>query len=220
VRKAQAYLNLCLRAGYAPGKGYGPPRHDAPLVRERARAGVLRALDEAVDVLQTTPGMHRLVPEVRLNLALALPWPMGLDDVAAYTGRVTRTRAGRVMACGCPAFGASSHMAKVVLAARRFNPEIACAASIACNPDVERAVREAGLTAARFDRADEPADVREREGSSLEWGTMDALARAEDPRAVDAVADRGGDGKEPIIRILGRDVPEVLGKLTAIIDRL
>jgi predicted fused transcriptional regulator/phosphomethylpyrimidine kinase len=37
---------------------------------------------------------------------------------------------------------------------------------------------------------------------------------------VDAVADRGGDGKEPIIRILGRDVPEVLGKLTAIIDRL
>lgn len=31
VRRAQTYLNACLRAGYAPGRGFGPPNHMAPL---------------------------------------------------------------------------------------------------------------------------------------------------------------------------------------------
>ncbi len=30
VRRAQSYLNLCLRRGYAPGLGFGPPNHLAP----------------------------------------------------------------------------------------------------------------------------------------------------------------------------------------------
>ena len=33
VRQAQAYLNLCLRESYNPGKGYGPPNHMAPYSR-------------------------------------------------------------------------------------------------------------------------------------------------------------------------------------------
>jgi len=64
---------------------------------------------------------------------------------------------------------------------------------------------------ASFDRADEPEDVRRREGSSLEWGTTEALSRR---RGIpDAVFDRGGDGKEPIVRILGHSPSEVAEKV-------
>jgi hydroxymethylpyrimidine/phosphomethylpyrimidine kinase len=64
---------------------------------------------------------------------------------------------------------------------------------------------------ASFDRAHEPQDVKLREGSSLEWGTTDALSRHEG--IPDAVFDRGGDGKEPIVRILGRNPAEVADKV-------
>jgi len=64
---------------------------------------------------------------------------------------------------------------------------------------------------ASFDRADEPAEVKLREGSSLEWGTTDALSRHKG--IPDAVFDRGDVGKEPIIRILGRNPAEVADKV-------
>ena len=64
---------------------------------------------------------------------------------------------------------------------------------------------------ASFDRADEPRDVKLREGSSLEWGTTNALSRHKG--IPDAVFDRGGDGKEPIVRILGRNPAEVADKV-------
>ncbi|MFV0423426.1 bifunctional hydroxymethylpyrimidine kinase/phosphomethylpyrimidine kinase [Oleidesulfovibrio sp.] len=31
IVKAQGYLNFCLRKGYAPGQGFGPPNHAAPI---------------------------------------------------------------------------------------------------------------------------------------------------------------------------------------------
>jgi len=64
---------------------------------------------------------------------------------------------------------------------------------------------------ASFNRANEPAEVKLREGSSLEWGTTDALSRYQG--IPDAVFDRGGDGKEPIVRILGRNPAEVADKV-------
>jgi len=64
---------------------------------------------------------------------------------------------------------------------------------------------------ASFDRADEPPDVKAREGSSLEWGTVHALKRFNG--VPDAVFDRGDIGKEPMIRVLGRNPAEVAEKV-------
>jgi len=64
---------------------------------------------------------------------------------------------------------------------------------------------------ASFDRADEPSDVKAREGSSLEWGTVHALKQFNG--IPDAVFDRGDVGKEPIVRILGRNPSEVTDKV-------
>jgi hypothetical protein len=51
-----------------------------------------------------------------------------------------------------PAFGASSHIARVVLTAMRFDPAIRSAMAVRYSPEILRACRDAGLTEASFDR--------------------------------------------------------------------
>jgi hydroxymethylpyrimidine/phosphomethylpyrimidine kinase len=75
--------------------------------------------------------------------------------------------------------------------------------------------REKGLTTAGFDRGKEPKEVKEREGSSLEWGTGEAIRQAS--KIPDLIYDRGDVGKEPMIRILGTDPEDVLSKLFLLI---
>jgi hydroxymethylpyrimidine/phosphomethylpyrimidine kinase len=67
-----------------------------------------------------------------------------------------------------------------------------------------------------FDRSREPPEVKTREGSSLEWGTLEALrATKEKP---DLIYDRGESGKEPMIRILGTDPNDVLRKVLTLVE--
>ncbi len=213
VGRARDYLHLCLRAAYDLGAGNGPPHHLAPYVRVRARLLVLDELRRAAHRMLCMDGLAALVPEVSMNLALAAPWPQVIGDVAAFAGRVTRSRDGFVYIPAGPAFGASSHMAKVVLAAASVVPHVACAINVRHCARALAALSRAGLVAATFDRKDEPREVKEREGSSLEWGTRKALSEHPDPASVDAVCDSGEPGKEPMIRILGRDADEVLAKV-------
>ena len=220
VRNAQDYLNMALRAGFDVGEGSGPPNHLAPMIKEQRRVCVLEDMDKLAYELQCCPGLSALVPEVRMNVACALPLADSIGDVAAYSGRITSTRNGNVIVCGSAGFSASSHMAKVVLSAMKHNPSTHCAVNIAFNEKTLRAMDDAGLVDAWFDRADEPKDLKAREGSSLEWGTYHALEEHPHPMEVDAVCDRGEDGKEPMIRLLGDDLHDLKAKLYAILEHL
>jgi hydroxymethylpyrimidine kinase / phosphomethylpyrimidine kinase / thiamine-phosphate diphosphorylase len=220
VRRAQHFLNAALRASYSVGAGGGSPNHAVPLVKEQARLGLLRDLADAGLALSVLPRFARLIPEVRSNLALALPFAASHDDVAAFSGRITCSRRGEVILAGGPEFGASSHMARVVLAARKINSRLSCALNIICNESTVGAVKRAGLTIAHFNRSDEPELDREREGGTMDWGTITALERHKTPGAVDAVIDAGGMGKEPMIRLLAADTREMLSKVRRILDIL
>jgi len=220
VRRSQHFLHAALRASYSVGKGGGSPNHAVPLVKEQARLGLLRDLADAGLALSQLPRFAKLIPEVRSNLALALPFAASSDDVAAFGGRITCTRRGEVILAGGPEFGASSHMARVVLAARKVNPRLSCALNIACNESTVGAVKRAGLSSAHFNRADEPELDREVEGGTMDWGTITAMERHKTPGAVDAVIDVGGMGKEPMIRLLAEDTREMLGKVRRILDIL
>lgn len=220
VRKAQQYLQSALRASYSVGAGGGSPNHAVPLLREQARLGTLDELAEAGRVLSLLPRFARLIPEVRSNLVLALPYAMSALDIAAFSGRITCTRRGEVILAGGPEFGASSHMARVLLAARKSNSRLTCALNIVCDDEVLAAVRRAGLLCAGFDRADEPADGLGREGGTMDWGTQAALEAAPDPRAVDAVIDMGGPGKEAMIRLLAQTPNDLIAKVRRVLDLL
>ncbi|HWR03403.1 MAG TPA: bifunctional hydroxymethylpyrimidine kinase/phosphomethylpyrimidine kinase [Humidesulfovibrio sp.] len=220
VRKAQLYLHAALRSSYSVGKGGGSPNHAVPLLKERARLGTLDELAETGRLLSQLPRFAKLIPEVRSNLVLALPYASTAQDIAAFSGRITCTRRGEVILAGGPEFGASSHMARVLLAARKFNPRLTCSLNIACNDETLAALKRTGMTCASFDRALEPADGLGREGGTMDWGTQAALEASSTPRNTDAVVDMGGMGKEPMIRLMALDTKELMVKVRRILDLL
>ncbi len=173
------------------------------------REAVLWGLAEALGRLVDEP-LGALVPEVRSNLAYALPGASRREEVAAFPGRLTELD-GRLVAVSGPRFGASRHLAAVVLAAMRRHPDLRAAMAIRCDTDTLAACTVAGLRLARFDRAEEPPEVKAREGSTLEWATGRALdeAAAAGRPPPDAIWDEGEVGKEPVVRVLGRTPAEV-----------
>lgn len=200
VRHARRRVAAGFDASYAVGKGI--PLVHAGYVEDRW--AVWQAVRTAVEDLPALLPPDR-VPEVGVNLGYALPGAQGEEDVCAVQGRVVRA-GGRVVAVGPPAFGASHHVARIILAAMAFDPRVRSAMNLRYTPDLVDRCREAGLRLGTFDRAQEPPDV-----STMDWGTAEAIRQAGE--VPDAVYDLGGPGKVAMVRLLGRDPPKVLAKL-------
>lgn len=209
VRRAKDYVTEAIRFGLPIGGGQGPTNHFAPVFREGERYRCIEELKQAVERLKSRR-TGNIVPEIQSNFGYALTGASSAAEVAAVPGRILRV-GENVETLHDPAFGASSHVAKVILAAMGFDGSFRSAMNIRFSEDVVAVLKALKFKVASFDRADEPAEVKLREGSSLEWGTTDALSRHKG--IPDAVFDRGDVGKEPIIRILGRNPAEVADKV-------
>ncbi|MGQ0797399.1 MAG: bifunctional hydroxymethylpyrimidine kinase/phosphomethylpyrimidine kinase [Methanobacteriota archaeon] len=150
-----------------------------------------------------------LAPEVGINVGYALPGAGTSDDVCALRGRIVRV-GDRLEPIGPAAFGASKHVARVILTAMRFDPAVRSATNLKYRGKNARRLRSARLALAAFDRAEEPEGV-----SSLEWGTERAIVEA--GVIPDGIYDEGAVGKEPMLRVLGEDPIDVLRKVRRIV---
>jgi hydroxymethylpyrimidine/phosphomethylpyrimidine kinase len=130
--------------------------------------------------------------------------------VAAFPGRLVRL-GEKIATVGGPAFGTSKHIASIILTAMRYDPAFRSAMNIRFSEDFLRRCQALGWRVRLFDRADEPKEIKEREGGTLEWGTETVLST--EPEIPDAIYDRGEVGKEPMIRVLGRNPEEVVEKV-------
>ncbi len=212
VNQARALVAEAIRWGLPLGQGRGPVNSAAPFFREQERLAVLQALQDAAARLQAS-NITDLIPEVQSNLGYATLYPRGVEDVAAFPGRLLRTPQGLLIPRE-PAFGASRHMAAVILTAHQVHPHIRAAMNIRFLAAVEQLATLLHLTAAHFDRAKEPPEVKAREGSTLAWGVASVLTPGEPPP--DLIYDRGDWGKEAMIRVLGTDPMDVVTKVLAL----
>lgn len=205
VRRARRKVAAGFDAAYAVGKGY--ELINAAYVEDRWEVwnSLRAAVDQLVGFLPPN-----LVPEVGINLGYAVPGAQGHDDVCAVEGRIVRA-GGRVVAVGPPAFGASTHVARIILAAMRFDPSYRSAMNLRYDEDLVERCRSIGMVLGTFDRAKEPEDV-----STMEWGTQEAIRAL--GKVPDAIYDLGGHGKVPMLRILGRTPAEVLSKLREVVQ--
>ena len=177
--------------------------------KEMERDRVIRELKKAADVLKGG-NLGHLIPEVSSNLGYALPYAEGIQDVAAFPGRIVRFK-DTVATAGDPEFGTSRHIAGIILTVMRFDPEYRSAMNIRYSKEMAATLKEKGFLVARFDRRNEPKEVKEKEGSSLAWGVGEVLIKSK--QIPDIVYDEGDFGKEPMIRVLGRNPEEVVHKV-------
>ncbi|MFC1915140.1 thiamine-phosphate synthase family protein [Chloroflexota bacterium] len=173
---------------------------------------VLGNLVSAVEMLQSCAEFALLMPEVRVNLVYALPGAKASDEVAAVDGRITVV-GGFPYAPGLPRWGASDHMARLIIEVRKYDPTINAGINFKCDAKVidivQKYCSEKGVLFGWIDRTKEPAEIAEQDRSSMPW-KMKQLA--ENHGGIPKLFYEGeGWGKEPLFVALGNDAVEVAG---------
>ena len=152
-----------------------------------------------------------LVPEVRTNLVYARERAKGRGDVLAIDGRITVV-GGLPRAAGKVKFGASSHMARLVIELRKKDPSVRAGIDFAWTPHLsawlEQYCGEKGWVFSVIDRHGEPEEIREAEGASMPWKVAEAV-RAAGGKVPKIFYETGAIGKEPVSVLVGRDPVEV-----------
>ncbi len=213
VRRAKDYINIAIRQSIRLGAGHGPLNHMAELVNDSDRYMVLENLREGVKILEAVPEMRDLVAEVQMNLGMSLSYASSIMDVAAIEGRITRRVEG-IKASGCPRFGVSGHIARTILAVRQHNPVVRAGLNLRYSVKAIETCESLGLNVSYYDRREEPADRKNREGGTTWWGAEEAVKRL--GRVPDVIYHLGDWGKEPMIVILGESATHVANKAVSI----
>jgi len=200
VESAKKLVTSAIKFGLSVGKGYGPVNPLAQLYRNSSKYSVLTSIEEAKILLESAPEVLALVPEVGMNIAMAVPYAETIDDVAAIEGRIVKFRE-RPKAVGSSKFGASSHLAKYILEITKYDSAKRAAVNIKYSEKALKILGKKRLQLSFYDRKEEPRKIKEVEGMTIPWGVEQAIQRI--GNVPDVIYHRGDTGKEPMIVIVG-----------------
>ncbi len=141
-------------------------------------------------------------------------------DVAAVAGRIISIHAKEGTHGETVDFGASSHVARMILAMMTDDKNIRSAINIKYSVQIIDACKRAGLVISSFEREHEPTGVK-----TMDWGVREAIRNLSSEgrqrqQAPDVIYDLGAVGKEPMTRIFGDTALEVAEKVNKIMDAL
>lgn len=206
VKVAKEVVTMGIKFGLNIGKGFGPVNPMAQLYKEASKYEVWKNVKEAVKLLEDVPEVSKLIPEVKMNVVMALPYAEALEDVVGVDGRITIVN-GKAKAAGCPDFGVSRHLAKYVLTAMKYDSSIRAAINIRYSTNILDVCRKFGLVISFYDRRKEPEEIKKVEGMSVPWGTKQAIKAA--GKVPNVIYHEGDWGKEPMIVLLGENAIDI-----------
>ncbi len=217
VRVAKEFITTAIKFGLKVGGGHCPVNPsawvDIPALKWSVRESVSKALKV---LLENSYWVVKYVPEVGMNLVEALPYPYAESeqDVAGVDGRVVKS-VDSLRPAGEVRFGASRHLARLVLKSMEFDPTVRAALNLRYSEELVVAAAELGLTVAYVGREEEPEEVKKREGGTLPWEISVAYRKL--GRVPEVLYDLGDVGKEPMVRFLGRDALDVVLKTVKVV---
>lgn len=215
VSKAEDLIRDALRFGFKVGGGRVPVNPLARLYREAEKVRVLQDVEEAAGMIEGCRELLPYIAEVGTQVAMATRYAYSRGHVAAVEGRIVKA-GDAVKIVGPARFGASTHMANLILKVMEYNPEVRAALNLHYDPRLVEAFREGGFTVSSFDRSLEPDEVKAVEGRSLVWGAEEAVKSA--GKVPDVIYDLGEVGKEPMIRVLGTSATGAVKKVMAALN--
>ncbi len=160
-----------------------------------------KAVKELIKILSP-----EIIPEVGINIGYALRNAKNKNNICALDGRITKAKT-----YGTPKFGASKHIASIILTAMKYDRNKRSAMNIRYSEEIVKRFEEKGFLVSYFEREKEP----DQERSTMEWGTKIAIERL--GRVPDVIWDKGGHGKEPMIRVIGNDPFDLVSKIREIL---
>lgn len=181
------------------------------LYKDADRYKVLENVMEAISKLLETD-FADLIPQVGSNIGMAIAKPENTRDVAAIEGRIIKL-GDSVEVVGCVKFGASDHIARIILAAMQSDDRMRSAINLRYDEQILSICKKLGFEIGHFDRKKEPEGVK-----TMDWGISNVIKRQK--RVPDLVYDKGGVGKEPMIRMLGTSATGVVSKVIKVIEAM
>ena len=187
-------------------------------ISEELKEQILGNLVRAVEMLKASEVLAEFVPEVRMNIAYALPSAKSVNDVAAIPGRIT-TYKGLLIINNYPAFGASDHLARAIIEAQKYDPSIRAAINFKYTPELcdwlEKFSSSEELNMVCVDRTEEPPDASEVDGHSMPWKIRKAVELGQE-KVPDLIGETEAPGKEPLFKLFGTSTTDVANKLIKI----
>lgn len=203
-----ALLAEAAGAGGTAPAAEGPSAWCGTLTVGQERPGgqdALRDLLEAERLLRDANPL-RVMPQVGLNLARAVPGAASAADVLAFPGRLVEA-GGRIVSPAPPAFGGSSHLAGVLLELRAAGAPALALANVRGGADALAAAKRLGWTVAAVRRG--PANGTGGGGT----GDAPVLAAARAAPLAHALHDAGAVGLEPCLYVAGADARDAARRI-------
>lgn len=213
VEGAESIIQNVFKFGLKIGKGGEAVNPMIPLYNEAEMLAVIEEVNSALHKFLEDKKIQPFIADVGTQIAMALPFPSSLSQIAAVEGRI-RKENGRAKVTGNVKFGVSSHIARLILVCNEINKDIRAAVNLKYDKTLLQTLKKAGFSVSRFDREHEPASVKKIEGGTIRWGVYQAYRKA--GKLTDVIYDLGEDGKEPkeaMIRIIGRNPVEIIDRL-------
>jgi hydroxymethylpyrimidine kinase/phosphomethylpyrimidine kinase len=186
------------------------------LTLSNEQIGVINQIKEIYNFISANRKFSKLIPEVRMNISGALPHAIKKEQIAGIEGRITIIN-GFPTACGEIKFGVSDHTARLILTAKEFDNSINFVINLKYDPLWIALIQErTELDIKEVLRKDEPSDVKEGDFSTMQWLIKDIYNKYR--KIPDIIWDKGSIGKEPIIRLFGKNSKDIIRKLEQIIN--
>ncbi|MGQ9461015.1 MAG: bifunctional hydroxymethylpyrimidine kinase/phosphomethylpyrimidine kinase [Candidatus Bathyarchaeaceae archaeon] len=217
VTKAEEFMQNAITYGIKVGRGRVPVNPMATLFNEAEKLRVLENVSEAAKMIEDHSEFLPYLAEVGMQVAMALPYASTKWHVAAVEGRIVRF-GEKAKAVGCVKFGASDHVARIVLTAMKHDSSKRAALNLRYDQDLVEAFKKLRQMVSTFDRRLEPKEAKAMEGGTLVWGVEEAIKAA--GGVPDIIYDLGEVGKEPMIRVLGNSAMGVVEKALASIKNV
>ncbi|MFQ6063380.1 MAG: bifunctional hydroxymethylpyrimidine kinase/phosphomethylpyrimidine kinase, partial [Methanosarcinales archaeon] len=231
---AKEFVSMAIKNSIKIGKGVGTVNQVHTLIENAERYKVLKNVQSALSKLKQCDSFYKLLPEVGSNIGMAIPNATTQKDVAAVCGRIVAIRGTcdmpKIHPVGGVDFGASGHVARIILSAMQFDNNMKSAINIKYSKKTLDACRRLGLSISSFERKNEPpldcrlqiadcgmnnpkSKIRNPKSNvgTMEWGVETATKKF--GRVPDVIYDLGEVGKEPMIRILGKSAIDVVDKV-------
>lgn len=175
-------------------EGDPPPRAGPVVLGDPSLARAVFACERVLETATRRPAGW--FPEVGTNVAVHVD--------GATASLEARIQHGRGLAGAGPA--EDGHVARLLAQARRHDPTVGAAINLAPRPPVRDHLAGRGLTVVEVDRTAEPAETE-----TMSW----VIDRAVEVHGSlpDAVFDRGAQGKEAMLRLLGEGPDDLIDAL-------
>jgi hydroxymethylpyrimidine/phosphomethylpyrimidine kinase len=151
-----------------------------------------------------------------MNISGSLSNAKSKEDIAGVEGRITIIN-GFPKASGDIKFGVSNHTARLLLSAKKFDHSINFVMNLKYDPNwIELIKQNTELELKEIIREDQPENIKEKEFSTMQWLIKESYNKI--GKIPDIVWDKGSIGKEPMMRLFGKNPTEMISKLIKIIE--